>query len=148
MFLDKDTFSNIVEHTPLVAIELMVRNDKNQVLLGKRVNEPAYGFWFVAGGRIYKDETLDMAFSRTVEDELGIGVKRKDARFHGLFEHFYDNNVFNNNFSTHYVALAHKFFIEEDIKTNNQHSQYRWFDVEELLTSNEVHKYTKEYFKH
>lgn len=147
MFLDKEIFSSVVEHTPLVSIELMVRNQNGQVLLGQRVNEPACGYWFVPGGRIHKDETLDDAFTRTVKSEIGLDVKRSDSRFHGLFEHFYDNNVFSDEFSTHYVALAHEFTIDKEIQTNNQHSTYKWFEVEELLTSDNVHKYTKEYFR-
>ena len=93
MILSKEVFSTVVENTPLIAIDLIVQNDKGQVLLGKRVNEPALGFWFVPGGRIFKDETLDMAFSRTVQEELSIEMNRVDAEFDKTYEHFYDNNV-------------------------------------------------------
>ena len=146
MFLDKEIFSNIIEYTPLVSIELMVKNNIGEVLLGQRINEPAKDFWFVPGGRIYKNETLDKAFKRIVKDELGIELSRKDSKFHGLFEHFYNNNVFNNDFSTHYVALAHEIHVVYNIKTNNQHSSYRWFNIDELLSRDDVNKYTKEYF--
>lgn len=146
MFLDKDTFSSIIKNTPLISIDLVTYNQEGKILLGKRVNEPAKGFWFVPGGRIHKDETLDKAFSRTVEDELGFTLSREEATFYGLYEHFYTNSVFNEEDSTHYIVLAHKITIEEELKLNNQHESYKWFDKDELLQSEDVHQYSKNYF--
>jgi colanic acid biosynthesis protein WcaH len=128
MLLSKDTFSSVIENTPLISIDLIVENDKSQILLGNRVNEPALGYWFVPGGRIFKDESLDDAFQRTVKEELGLNIERKDSIFDKTYEHFYENNVFNNKFSTHYIVLAHKIKIDE------------------LLQDKNVHKYTKDYF--
>ncbi len=147
MFLSRDIFSCVVENTPLIAIDLIIKNQHNQILLGKRVNEPAYGFWFVPGGRIYKDESLDTAFARTVNDELNIEFDRKNAKLQGVYEHFYDNNVFNNDFSTHYVVLAHIIELNNTPLLNNQHSDYQWFEIENLLVREDIHKYTKDYFR-
>jgi len=147
MFLDNNTFSSIIQNTPLISIDLIVKNKQGQILLGKRLNKPAQNFWFVPGGRVFKDEILSDAFTRTVKEELGINLKKDDARFYGVYEHFYDDNVFNNDFSTHYIVLAHEIQINDITKTNNQHSQYKWFDKDKLLNDNNVHKYTKDYFK-
>ena len=146
MFLSKKVFSLVIENTPLISIDLIVYNQEEKILLGKRVNEPAKGFWFVPGGRIFKDETLGTAFSRTVEAEIGLDMQREDAEFYGLYEHFYNNNVFDDAFSTHYVVLAHKIIVKSELKLNNQHEEYKWFFKEELLSSENVHKYTKDYF--
>ena len=147
MFLEKEVFSSVVQHAPLVSIDLIVKDQQSRVLLGKRTNEPAKGYWFVLGGRIYKDETLDTAFTRTVKDELGLDMSREEALFDKTYEHFYNNNVFNHSFSTHYVVLAHKIQIDTLPELNKQHSEYRWFEVEELLSSDDVHSYTKDYFR-
>lgn len=147
MFLSKEIFSTVVENTPLISMDLIVQNSEGKVLLGKRVNEPACGFWFVPGGRIFKDESLDSAFVRTVKDELALEMKRTDAVLYGLYEHFYENNVFNNNFRTHYIVLAHKLILNNLPALNKQHSQYKWFNVKDLLEDETVHKYTKDYFR-
>lgn len=147
MFLSQEVFSSVIENTPLISIDLIVRNNNNQVLLGKRVNEPAKDYWFVPGGRIFKDESLDIAFSRTVQEELGLEMQRSQAIFDKTYEHFYDNNVFNDEFRTHYIVLAYKIKINKSPDLNEQHNEYRWFEVEELLTSIDVHKYTKDYFR-
>ncbi|MDQ7042780.1 MAG: GDP-mannose mannosyl hydrolase [Sulfurimonas sp.] len=147
MFLSKEIFSLVVQNTPLISIDLLVQNEKQEILLGKRVNEPASNFWFVPGGRIFKDESLDAAFTRTVQEELGLGMQRSEALFDKTYEHFYENNVFSDAFSTHYIVLAHKIKIDTLPILNTQHSQYRWFDIEELLSNERVHNYTKDYFR-
>jgi len=147
MFLEKKLFSDIVKNTPLISIDLIIENEEGQFLLGKRVNEPAKDFWFVPGGRIYKNETLDNAFRRIVQEEIGLDITREEAVFYGLYEHFYENNVFNTKFGTHYIVLAHKTKVSKMPNVNSQHSAYQWFAKDELLNKIDVHKYTKDYFR-
>jgi len=146
MLLNQENFSNVIQHTPLVSIDLIIENREGHVLLGKRINEPACGYWFVPGGRIFKEESLDDAFLRTTSSELGISIDRKKAKFYGLYEHFYSNNVFNDDFSTHYIVLAHQIKIDELPLVNQQHSEYKWFSIQEILENESVHLYTKDYF--
>ena len=146
--LDRDAFVQVVRNTPLVAIELIVQDGDGRVLLGKRKNAPAKDMWFVPGGRIYKDETLDQAFSRTVREELDINKVMNDASFLGLYEHHYNDNFLDNSFSTHYVCIALKIQIEAASESLplDQHLAYRWFSVSDLLDSDDVHQHTKDYF--
>jgi hypothetical protein len=44
--LAEDTFKKIVASTPLVSIDLLVRDTQGNILLGKRVNRPAQGAWW------------------------------------------------------------------------------------------------------
>lgn len=132
MWLADETFKGIIQHTPLISIDLILRNEKGEVLLGKRVNAPAKGYWFVPGGRVRKNETLDDAFVRLVKEELGIesGITRADAKFLGVYEHFYEDCVFGEDVSTHYIVLAYEFSLNElDISTSplQQHELYKWW---------------------
>jgi len=145
--LSKTDFTQIIKNTPLISIDLIIENSEGKILLGKRLNKPAQNDWFVPGGRIFKDEKLDEAFSRTTTSEIGVALKRGEVEFLGLYEHFYADNAFNDEFSTHYIVLAHKFQVNEaEIKLNNQHEAYQWFDIKELLSRNDVNQYTKNYF--
>lgn len=145
--LKAEVFSDVIKNTPLISIDLIIKNRDNKILLGKRVNEPAQDFWFVPGGRIFKNESLDDAFSRICQSELGVSLSRGKTYFYGLYEHFYINNVFSNEFSTHYVVLAHQVHLNSVSQVNDQHEAYRWFGVNELLDRDDVHQYTKNYFK-
>lgn len=147
-WLDKTQFQQIVAATPLISIDLIVRNELGQVLLGRRLNRPAQGFWFVPGGRVRKDERLNDAFRRLTEEELGIATSRKNARFLGPYEHFYADNFSGEDFPTHYVVLGYELVWQAHHNTLpvSQHDQYCWFDVNELLQEPSVHQYTKDYF--
>ncbi|WP_421198969.1 GDP-mannose mannosyl hydrolase [Aeromonas enteropelogenes] len=147
-WLDKTQFQQIVAATPLISLDLIVRNQQGQVLLGRRLNRPAQGFWFVPGGRVRKDERLNDAFWRLTEEELGIAASRDNARFLGPYEHFYADNFSGTEFSTHYVVLGYELAWQgqQDALPISQHDQYRWFDVAELLQDPSVHQHTKDYF--
>lgn len=146
--LDLETFKTVVASTPLVSIDLIICNSENEVLLGLRNNRPAQGYWFVPGGRICKDETFDIAFQRLTSDELGVIHHIKDATFIGSYQHLYQDNFSDEIFTTHYVVLG--YLIKQDIKLGKlpieQHNNYRWWDINELLSSTEVHENTKAYF--
>ncbi len=148
MFLDKETFRTVVRSAPLVSIDLVVINSQGQVLLGQRTNRPAQGFWFVPGGRILKNEAMAAAFLRLSKAELGFASELGDAEFLGVYEHFYTDNFSGTDFSTHYVVLGYRLVHDLDLNSlpDAQHHSYRWFDVAELLASDQVHDNTKAYF--
>ncbi|HCE2178900.1 TPA: GDP-mannose mannosyl hydrolase [Vibrio parahaemolyticus] len=147
MYLDKQTFTTIIDSTPLVSIDLLVENSQGQILLGLRNNRPAQGFWFVPGGRILKNESLKQAFSRLCSEELGIEASLESAKSIGIYEHFYSDSVFGDEISTHYVVLAFKISVEQEFATlpKQQHSDYAWFKPNEALIDESVHTHTKWY---
>ena len=112
----------VIRLAPLIAIDLIIRNARDEVLLGLRKNEPAKGCYFVPGG----------------------------ARLIGVFEHSYDNNRSGNGgYGTHYVVLGYEFEWPSVAvpKPDDQHSELRWWPVAELLTSDRVHENAKAYFR-
>ena len=143
--LDDQTFKTVISSTPLISIDLLVKKD-NKILLGKRINKPAQGCLFSIGGRVYKNETIDSAMMRIAKNELNIELKLT-PRFIGVFEHFYDDSIYQD-VSTHYINLAYEIEIEEILNLpNEQHNEYQWLTIDELLESKQVHKYVKDYFK-
>ena len=82
-WLSRDTFRTIVDTAPLISIDLLVRDSAGRILVGKRVNRPAKGFWFVPGGRILKNETIAEAFLRLTEAELAQKIDISSARYLG-----------------------------------------------------------------
>ena len=143
--LDDQTFETVINSTPLISIDLLVKKD-NKILLGKRINKPAQGYLFSIGGRVYKNETIDNAMMRIAKNELNIELKLT-PRFIGVFEHFYDDSIYQD-VSTHYVNLAYEIEIEETLNLpTEQHNEYQWLTIDELLKSKQVHKYVKDYFK-
>lgn len=149
MFLAKQAFSDLIRNGPLVSIDLVVKNSQNQALLGRRLNRPAQGFWFVPGGRILKDEPMADAFKRLTKEELGQTFSIEQASLLGPYDHFYHDNVFDDTFSTHYVAIAFILNVQADLSElphDVQHAGYKWFDIDQLKQDSLVHKHTRNYF--
>ena len=143
--LDDQTFEVVISSTPLISIDLLVKKG-NKILLGKRINKPAQDYLFSTGGRIYKNETINSAMMRIANNELNISLKLT-PRFIGVFEHFYDDSIYQD-VSTHYVNLAYEIEIEETLNLpTEQHNEYKWLTIDELLKNKQVHKYVKDYFK-
>lgn len=106
--LNLETFKTVVENTPLISIDFVLKNKENKILLGKRVNKPASNFLFTLGGRVYKNEKLDNAKKRILKDEIGLNIEEYNIKFIGVFEHFYDDSFVDDNITTYYVNLAYE----------------------------------------
>lgn len=145
--LPLETFKTVIESTPLVSIDLIVRNKEGEVLLGKRTNRPAQGYWFVPGGRVLKDESFEHAFKRLIKAELGL--TEVASNFKGVYQHFYDDNFSEDKFTTHYVVLAYEISFNGELSSLpvEQHSGYQWFNESELLEHESVHAHSKWYFQ-
>ena len=143
--LDDQIFKIVVDSAPLISIDILIKKG-NKILLGKRINKPAKGYFFSFGGRILKNETIDNAMTRIAQNELNIELQSK-LKLIGVFEHFYDDGIYEG-MSTHYVNLAYEYEVEEipNLPTE-QHNEYQWFTIDELLKSEQVHKYVKDYFR-
>ena len=147
-FSEKD-FLNIIDKAPLVSIDLVIENPEGKILLGRRNNKPAQGYWFVPGGRIRKNETLAQAMTRISKTELGFEINLHEARLIGAYDHIYDDNFANaQDINTHYVALGHHYKLKDHdhIQIDEQHDEVNWFDKDTLINHEQVHKNTRAYF--
>lgn len=146
-FLSEQTFQTIIGATPLISIDLIVKNPRGEVLLGYRTNRPAKGYWFVPGGRVQKNERLDKAFRRLTLAELGVEIAREQAQFMGVYEHLYADSAFDEAVSTHYVVLGYELALDLPLTAlpREQHNQYCWMAPEALLARDDVHVHTKWY---
>jgi colanic acid biosynthesis protein WcaH len=148
--LSRAELIQVVKNAPLASIDLIVKNNRDEILLGLRKNEPAKDYWFVPGGRILKNERIALAFERISKEELGIEIAYKQAEFLGVFEHFYPSNFAQKEgFTTHYVALAYQISIPENALQlpKIQHQEYKWLSKDFIESDEKVHPYTKAYFK-
>jgi len=145
--LSESDLNQVIRHAPLVAIDLIIRDHRNRVLLGLRTNEPAKNYYFVPGGSIWKDELIRNAFSRILKTETNFTASLDQARFHGVYEHFYQTNRFDDpSFGTHYVVLCYE-ITSSKLLLDTQHSDCLWWNESVILASHQVHDNTKAYFR-
>lgn len=149
--INADKFLDIIDTTPLVAIDLIIENSAGNILLGKRVNRPAKNYWFVPGGRIRKNEKIADAMLRISSAELGSAIAIEKTHLLGNYDHIYDDNAFaKQGINTHYVVLAYKAVLPSDavITPDEQHSEFKWWTINDLTDAADVHQNTKAYFNH
>jgi colanic acid biosynthesis protein WcaH len=149
-FLSHAELDTVIRLAPLIAMDLVIRNARDEVLLGLRNNEPAKGCYFVPGGMILKNERLAEAFARLIKNETDHAANLNDARLIGVFEHFYETNRSGNaGYGTHYVVLGYEYRWPNAVipQPDDQHTELRWWPLPELLASDSVHENTKAYFR-
>ena len=153
MFLELDSFEKIVKFSPIAAIDLCILNEKNEILLGKRINPPAKNYFFVPGGRIRKSEKISNAIRRILKDEINFEINDENLdkiNLLGVFEHFYDDNFYGNKlFKSHYVVLAYSIQLKmlnkiKKKKINDQHEYYIWYGSDRVKEI-KIHQYAKDY---
>lgn len=148
MHLDKDSFLKVIGMTPFVSIDLVVRNELGQVLLGYRCNRPARNHWFVPGGRIRKKEKTQDALQRIARVELNIAPQQ--GKLLGIYDHFYDDNFYGEpGIGTHYVVCGYELHVNSSAQfaTDDQHTELKWWDLDALLASDKVHPNSKLFFQ-
>jgi GDP-D-mannose dehydratase len=69
--------------------------------------------------------------------------------FKGIYQHFYEENFSEENFTTHYIAMAYEFVFTSDMALLPfaQYHDYRWFKERDLLNHNEVYMHIKWYLQ-
>jgi colanic acid biosynthesis protein WcaH len=133
----------IVEHVPLVSVDLVVEHDGG-VLLGKRETDPATGEWFVPGGTVLTNESRTDAVHRIAEAELGEPVVIADCL--GTDEHFWDTSEIEGVDAKHYLATAYRCRLETDSPTIAGDDQHRAIDVFHP-PFDELHPYVERYLE-
>ena len=148
--LKNDDFAHIVRHAPLVSIDIVIKDDENNVLVGFRANEPAKDYYFVPGGVIRKNETIGNAFTRILQAETSCRASLSEAIFLGVFEHLYETNRFGcPDYGTHYVVLAYELKLNHRpaVELDSQHREFLWMSETDILSAARVHPNTKAYFR-
>ena len=148
MWLTDDAFRTVISSTPLFSMDLIIRNSEGNFLLGKRTNRPAQGCWFVPGGRVMKNESLDAAFERLTLSELGMAISRHSAVLLDLYQHFYNDSVYGSTPDTHYVVAGYLLDLNGPSILDlprSQHSEFRWWAPSEMLNDCAVHAHSRDY---
>lgn len=152
-WLSDRQFKDSVQILPLISIDLCVISG-GSILLGKRNNKPAEGWWFTPGGRILKGEPFNLAIRRIATNELGSDdLLLNGISLMGVWDHFYDNSAFDDSISTHYVNLPHYCVIDSRQQMKlclpegncEQHSDWRWQSLESVGDDSSVHLYVRKY---
>jgi colanic acid biosynthesis protein WcaH len=136
-----------------VSVDLILINPSGRVGLGLRRNEPAKGYFYFPGGRIFKGERIEQTCGRVLQDELGVMRDPVPMTICGVNNWFFKANFAGApGVSTHYVALAVKVSVTDDEidqkAVQSQHKQFAWFTRAEIMANPQVHADVKHVIDH
>ncbi len=119
-YIDYD--SNDYMHTVAMGIVL---NEKNEILMGYRGQDPFKGHWDLPGGHMYVHESIEECLIREVHEELGV-----DCEVGDLF-HVYSDKGMSPRFARAMVL----YFIEvksQKFVKNVELTDFKYFPLDQL----------------
>ncbi|MGP0089943.1 MAG: NUDIX domain-containing protein [Xanthobacteraceae bacterium] len=126
MKLPVDEYRKILSSVPIVCVDCVVVNERRQILLVKRANEPLKGEFWVPGGRVHKGERLVAAVHRKMREELGVDVEIIENI--GFFEEFFDKTAESAIGGVHTISIVYLVRPKNyDFKLDDQSAEWAWF---------------------
>lgn len=122
--ISPDLYEKIHTTMPMACVDVIITNN-NYFLLVKRKNKPVQNQWWFPGGRIFKNETLIEAVIRKSFEETGLKVEIINRV--GVEETIFPDGPFNSTTHTINVVYVVKANNSEEIKMDEQSSEYDWF---------------------
>ncbi len=118
--LPEEEYRDIYAKAPRLAVELLVKNEEG-ILLVKRDIPPGIGLWYLPGGTVLFDESVEEAVQRIGQEELGVEVSIiKFLRFTDWYQ--------SKNSTGHSVSLVFEVKIDQgEIKLDFQSSEFGYF---------------------
>ena len=132
---------------PRGATVAVIINEKDELLVGTRVNEPAKGTYDLVGGFMDLNETAEQAMIREIEEESGIKVAESQLRY--LFSQ--PNQYPYSGIVCHTIDLFFECRIESSthIKSMDDIAGLQWIPIKDLdvekIGLNSVRKGLKQY---
>lgn len=108
---------------PLVGIGVLIFNNKNEVLLGHRINSHGIGSWCNPGGHLEFGESFEICAIRETKEEIDIDITNPQ---------FFDitHDIFKAE-NKHYVSIFMKCDFPEGQVVQNMEphkiSEWKWF---------------------
>ena len=99
--VDNEIYSKFVELMPITCVDILI-HEEDKLLFVKRNQEPAKGKWWVVGGRLHKDETMEQCAIRKCKEEVGLDVVLEKRI--GVYDEFFDTSI--QGYPTHTVCVA------------------------------------------
>jgi 8-oxo-dGTP diphosphatase len=111
-------------HPQLAVSAVIVRDDK--ILLVRRADSPAKGFYSLPGGRVEFGESLHAALHREVREETGLRIE-----IVGLAG--WREVLPGTSGGGHYVIMSFAArWVADEVTLNEEHDDFKWLKPDEL----------------
>lgn len=134
-----DLYTQVHALLPIACVDIVLLTPDNGFLLVKRKMKPAQGQWWLVGGRVYKNETLEEAARRKVREEIGIELNRADHQLQkigGGYETIFLEEPFGHGKGTHTINTCFLARLAKEdldsISIDQHHTKHKiFYEVDE-----------------
>lgn len=112
------------DNLPRIGSALLVRDEANRILLGKRNKDPQRGSWIIPGGKIHAFESIAEAAARELREETGLIVE--------VGEHFNVYEIINPPNEHRIVIYSWGRIVGGEAKASDDISELKFFELREL----------------
>ena len=137
-----EQYKRILEVMPLLCVDVVIRNARGEYLLVKRVNEPLKGRWWVVGGRVHKNETLEQAVIRKVRQETSLDVRKMQPI--GYYEAAFKDNSIKLATPFHAVSVVFAIAVANDVEIRLDAQSSEWKFAKKLPADFRVREFVTE----
>ena len=131
----------IIKQLPLrIGVGIILLNDKNNIFVGKRIDNPKI-FWQMPQGGVEKNESFLQAAKRELEEETSVKSVKLIKELDGWFKYDLPKNLLGKIWKGKYRGQKQKWFImkfvgkdnEINVKTKNpEFFDWNWIEVSKL----------------
>lgn len=129
--LPDDVFYYVSRTTPLVNVDLLIKDERERCLLAWRDDALAGTGWHVPGGIVRYRETFDTRVRKVAELEIGIGALEYDSTPAAI------NQIIRPeaNVRGHFISILYRCFLPSSyVPDNRRRNRYepgflQWHDV-------------------
>lgn len=134
MFIPEDEYKIILKNSIIETIDLIVMDDKNEILLWLRKNNPLKGVYYIPWWRRWKWETINDSIKRKWKEEIWLSIDLNKLSFLWIYDDIYSDSMFDW-IGSHCSSITYLYKINDDeIKLirmdSKQHSDYKFFNID------------------
>lgn len=122
-------YRQIHREMPIVCVDLVIVR-AGAVLLVKRKKEPAANKFWIPGGRLFKNESAQLAARRLALNEVRLTVG--SLSFLDYMDCYFEEDPFGHGCGTHSVSLVFRCEIvqktNENVRVDENHSEFMWWN--------------------
>jgi len=114
----------VPDNLPRIGSALLVRDEANRILLGKRNKDPQRGSWVIPGGKIHAFESIAEAAARELREETGLTVE--------VGAHFNVYEIINPPNEHRIVIYSWGRVVSGEARPSDDISELKFFELDEL----------------
>jgi colanic acid biosynthesis protein WcaH len=134
-FIEAELYNRILQVLPIACVDIVLLNNKDEILLLKRLNEPSKNEWWFPGGRILKGEKRIDAVERILRQECGIHAE--DIHEFGTYELIQQPK---HGITTVFIATSGG---NTQVALDEQSGDFRWLGIADSI-ENTMHEFVSE----